>query len=404
MKKNGQTKCILFFAESVTLAHIVRSLVLANSLNSNRNKIFFATGKKYAYLVKKSGHNLYQIPSISPTLFLERVAKGKPIYTRKELKLSIETDLELFSKLSPDVVVGDFRISLGISTRLAKIRYISLANAYWSPYSTLSLPLPEHPIINFCGEKIAKILFKMLSSFILKHHCTPFNSLCKTYGIPKLKTLNEIYTWGNWTLYLDLPILYPILNAPNNHFYLGPVTGTPSTSFPNWWNNIPQNKPIVYVNIGSTGDIQFINTLIDTLGEMSITILIATAGRFNPEKIPDNIFLDEYLPGVEAAKISSLIICNGGSGTTYQAFLSGKPVLGIPANADQFLNMEAIAQHGSGILIRAGKVTKKNLRQNIETIIKNSSFKQKAKELQQEMSHYNSSKQFSSFIDSFEIQ
>jgi len=66
--------------------------------------------------------------------------------------------------------------------------------------------------------------------------------------------------------------------------------------------------------------------------------------------LPDNI----YLPGLKAAQRASVVVCSGGTATTYQALSCGTPVLGIPCNSDQYLSMEAIARQGSGILIRAG--------------------------------------------------
>ena len=51
-------------------------------------------------------------------------------------------------RVRPGVVVGDFRLSLSISARLAGIPYVALINAHWSPWSTQRFPLPELPIVN----------------------------------------------------------------------------------------------------------------------------------------------------------------------------------------------------------------------------------------------------------------
>ena len=46
-------------------------------------------------------------------------------------------DLELIRRIEPDVVVGDFRLSLAVSAPMAGVPYIALANAYWSPFAVL---------------------------------------------------------------------------------------------------------------------------------------------------------------------------------------------------------------------------------------------------------------------------
>ncbi len=393
---------ILYMAEDVTLAHVTRPLVLANSLDSHRYDIFFATGERYRHLVEDSGHSLYTIPTLSSEIFLDRLAKGTPVCTKDDLKASVRADLKLFAELSPDLVIGDFRLSLGISAELAKIPYASLTNAHWSPYSTLSFPLPEHPLVNIFGVGTTRFFLKILQPVIFKYHAAPFNSLRKTYGLDPLKDLREVYTYGDWTLYLDLPALAPTSNTPDSHFYLGPVLWSPDIPLPEWWSDIHRDWPILYVTLGSSGDIRFMNTIIDTLGEMPVTVMIASAGRFDPAHLPDNIFAEKYLPGLEASKMASLVVCSGGTATTYQALSCGTPVLGIPSNADQYLSMEAIVKQEAGMLIRSGSVTRQNIRKGIETILENADYKQNANRLKNEILLYNAPERFSSFVDSLD--
>jgi UDP:flavonoid glycosyltransferase YjiC (YdhE family) len=42
------------------------------------------------------------------------------------------------------------------------------------------------------------------------------------------------------------------------------------------------------------------------------------------------------------------VVCNGGSPTSHQALLAGVPVLGIPDNLDQVLNMSYLKDAGVG--------------------------------------------------------
>ena len=386
----------------MTLAHVTRPLVLANSLDRSRYEIFFATGERYRYLIEDSGHSLYTIPTLSSDIFLDRLAKGKPVYTKDELKASVKSDLELFTELSPDLVIGDFRLSLGISAKLAEIPYAALTNAHWSSYSTLSFPLPEHRLVNIFGVGICRFFFKVFQPVIFKYHAAAFNFLRKAYGLDPLRDLKEVYTYGDWTLYLDLPVLAPTLNIPDNHLYLGPILWSPNIPLPEWWNGIPEDRHVLYVTLGSSGDIRFMNTILDTLGEMPVTALVASAGRFEPAHLPDNIFAEKYLPGLEASKIASLVVCSGGTATTYQALSCGTPVLGIPSNADQYLSMEAIVKQGAGLLIRSGNVAGRNIRKGIKTILENADYKQNANRLKNEILLYNAPERFSSFVDSLD--
>ena len=49
----------------------------------------------------------------------------------------------MLAEIAPDLVVGDLRVSLSVSARLAGIPYVAIANAYWSPYARRRFPLPD---------------------------------------------------------------------------------------------------------------------------------------------------------------------------------------------------------------------------------------------------------------------
>ncbi|WP_338032501.1 glycosyltransferase, partial [Dechloromonas denitrificans] len=67
--------------------------------------------------------------------------------------------------------------------------------------------------------------------------------------------------------------------------------------------------------------------------------------------------------------------------TTNQALCSGVPVLGIPQNMDQFLNMEAIVAFGAGSMIRADRAQPFLLRQAIKSLISDPKFAVRAQAL-----------------------
>jgi UDP:flavonoid glycosyltransferase YjiC (YdhE family) len=82
--------------------------------------------------------------------------------------------------------------------------------------------------------------------------------------------------------------------------------------------------------------------------------MAATAGRIDIHNTPANARVVDFLPGTEAAKRAALVICNGGSPTTYQALAEGTPVLGLVSNnMDQHLNMAAVRRAGAGEILRA---------------------------------------------------
>lgn len=61
--------------------------------------------------------------------FFGNLTQGR-FYAMRTLRKYVEADLRVLDEIAPDLVVGDLRISLSVSARLAGIPYIAIANAY----------------------------------------------------------------------------------------------------------------------------------------------------------------------------------------------------------------------------------------------------------------------------------
>ena len=140
---------ILFIAEAVTLAHVARPLALARLLDPARYDIIFACDSRYDSLLDVSQYQRQVIHSIASDQFLNSLARGGRLYSSEVLATYVQADLKLIKESDPDVIIGDFRLSLSVSARVAGKPYISIANAYWSPYARAHFTVPELPLLKF---------------------------------------------------------------------------------------------------------------------------------------------------------------------------------------------------------------------------------------------------------------
>jgi UDP:flavonoid glycosyltransferase YjiC (YdhE family) len=161
-----------------------------------------------------------------------------------------------------------------------------------------------------------------------------------------------VYTEGDLTLYADSPALVATYDRPWTHRYLGLVDWAPSVPMPPWWDALPTAARPVYVTLGSSGDVAKLPQVLAGLGRLDCPVVVATAGASVPTSLPAHVHLADYLPGDIVARQSRLVVCNGGSPTSHQALLAGVPVLGIPDNLDQVLNMSYLQQAGVGDWLR----------------------------------------------------
>lgn len=388
-------KRILFIAEAVTLAHVARPYVLASALDPEIYEVSFACDPRFNTLFDFSNLNFYNIESIPTTQFLDALAKGSPVYNAATLKQYVLDDLVLLDDLKPDIVVGDFRLSLAISARLRNVPYITITNAYWGPYTLQHFPVPDIPITGLFGQKIAQNIFDVVRPLAFRLHTRPFNQVCRHFGLPKLSNdLREIYTHADLTLYADLPDMFETNKLPEHHQFIGPIIWSPDVKLPEWWEDIPKDKPVIYITLGSSGRASLLPTILNALGQMPVTVLLALAGHKNSINLPDNTFAQNYLPGSLAAAKADLVICNGGSPTTQQALAEGTPVIGVPSNLDQYLNMQAIEAKRAGILLRSGRTNKGALVSSIQKILSTPQYAYSAQQLSYTLKKYNALDRF----------
>ena len=346
---------ILCFAEAVTLAHVARPLVLARRLAQEGHELHFAVSKDYAAMAAaQSGLTRHTIQSLPSAEFLNRLARGSRVYTTRELEAYVEQDLGLLKSVKPDLVLGDFRLSLSVSARLAGVPYLNLTNAYWSPYARPRYVMPRHPLVPVLGAALASTVFRFVRPAVFAFHSAPLNRVRNAHGLRGLGLdLRTVYTEADITFYADVPELIPTHELPPNHHYLGPVTWSPPVPLPSWWQELPGDRPLVYLSMGSSGAGDRLTEIVMALSQLPITVVVATAGRFELGAVPDNVHVAEYLPGDTVAARARLVICNGGSPATQQALQQGVPVLGLPDNLDQYLNMNFIVTYGAGRWLRA---------------------------------------------------
>jgi len=365
-----ERKKILFVAEAVTLAHVGRPLALAQTLSPQQYDVHFACAPGYESFFHGSRLNSWSVSSISSERFLAALAAGKPVYDSATLRRYVEDDLRLLQAVRPEVVVGDFRLSLSVSARVAGVPYVGLINAYWSPYVPQRYTVPAIALARALPIALADRLFRLARPLAFALHSMPLNRVRRAYRLPSLGyDLRRVYADADYVLYPDIPEMFPAVGLPDHHAYLGPVTWSPPIAPPSWWELLPTDLPVVYVTLGSSGQGALLPQILQTLAGLPLRVVAATAGQADPGALPDNAQVAAYLPGEEAARRARLVICNGGSPTSQQALAAGVPVLGIAGNLDQYLNMRGVAAMGAGVLLRSDRLNEEVLRRAVLALL-----------------------------------
>jgi len=390
---------ILFLAEGATMAHFVRPLALAGSLDPTRYEIYFYAPPRFSLHLRNQPFAVGELASMPGEQFLANLARGVPLFPADVLRSYVKQDRQLFANIRPDLVIGDMRLSLPISARLEGVLHACIINAYWSPYARRRSILPSVPLTRVIPPRLLSPLYHLTEPLAYAMHVAPTNRVRKEFGLPALPPdIRAMYTEGDYVLYADIPEFVPTANLPGTHRYVGICQWTPATAKPPWWDHMrAEAKPKVFISLGSSGPLRVLPGLLRVLQKMPVAVLLATSGRDVPA-LASSVFTAGLLPFTETASESSLVVSHGGSGGLYPALAAGTPVLGIPGNADQHVSTAVLEESGAGLGVRVEEASEKRLRAALERLLFQPQYRAAARKWAGIYARYDSGVLFRQFV------
>jgi UDP:flavonoid glycosyltransferase YjiC (YdhE family) len=394
---------VLFIGEAAALSHVARPLVLAGHLARRGYEVLVARDPRYHRLFDESVFPTTDIRSLPGSIVEARLERHEPVYDADVLDRYVQDDVRLMREFKPDLVVGDFRHSLAISSQLTRIPYINIADAHWSPAADTQFELPNSPLAGAIGMPLSNFLFQAVRPFAFAYQTLPLNVIRMKYGLPPISTeVTACNTYGDYAVYPNDPALFPLKRPlPATHKFIGPVSWSPSVEKPEWWDRLPEDPPpVIYVSLGSTGRPDLLGSIFRVLERLPVTAMIATAGRWKTRTSAPNIFTAEFLPGAEAAARAKLVICNGGTMSGQQALSAGVPYLGLISNMDQLLFSSAVRRTGACEWMREGDVTESALQSTILSMVSQEVYSVAARKLASGAAELDSSERFEALVRS----
>lgn len=375
------TKKILFFAEYITLSHPGRCFVLAELLRGSGYELALAVSPKVSKLIPPVFSQVFDLSSIPGEVFLKRVSKGSVPYTDEELDAYVIQEKEIIGTYKPDLIIGDFRLSLGVSARLCQIPYINIASVYWKSESQKNYVVPDlYPLTSLFPISVAQKLFDIFAPLAFKKYCKLFNDLRARNGLRMLKEdIAHIYTEGDTVIYDDI---YGFKEDHNSKgeleaMHMGPFNWALKGELPDWWEGLPKDSTKILISVGSSGSPESFNRLIQALEHRKETLIIITAKNNLRGSPSPNIIFADYLPMKEALKSCDLFIGNGGI-SSYLALEAGVPAIGIPHILDQYLCCDHLAATRACETIRGDRVKAKELNCMIDKMLNTPSYRKAA--------------------------
>jgi len=405
---------IVFAPASGVMSHVVRCLVVGRALKERGHEVIFAGLPKYLQdpsVVSPGEFGYYPLPDFTTDEAMESLRSMKRHYTRETILSHIEEELKMFEELKPDLVVSDFRLTMYISARVAKVPLASFLNARWlgprfhgiyhAP-DTHPVPLAMKTVL---GEKLADALWLRVLNLIQRYKLSPYYSASQKYHLEK-KTLIPEMVEGEYNLILDTELLGPTKDLPPNFLQVGPVIWSPELPLPAWVNELDKSRPIIYVTMGSSGHTDLFRMILNTFRGSPYQVIISTGGQIDLKKdeIPEGFYVEKYLPGEKIMEMADVVICHGGNQTVYQAVQAGTPAIIIATHLDQEWGGEMLEEQQAGIFLTIVRVLRNPtlLLQSVNAMFEKLAFYQAQMErLKADLGRYNPVKQAADGIEQF---
>ena len=100
-----------------------------------------------------------------------------------------------------------------------------------------------------------------------------------------------------------------------------------------------------------------------------------------PQPLPPDIIAVNCAPYAQVFSCASLIVHQGGIGTTAQALRAGKPMIVVPCGGDQYDNAARIQRLGAGLSITRKRYNRDRAMTTLELLITDSNFAKRVEEL-----------------------
>lgn len=351
-------KTALFVPFSPSLAHVSRSLAVAEAWRTAGHTAIFAVGPERAAMIRAAGFAVQPLPEVAGAVF--RRDLGFRWLTANYFAQNLQAEQAILDQVKPDVVALDFRFTTTAAARLAGLPSASImhGNALRlarDPRETARQLLGDPAGVHGLATRRLRVLrrlFPAVFQAVMRRVAHRLAPVLQAHDLPPVRSPFELFL-ADTLLIADLPAFLPAELPPSSHV-VGPLMWS-GWEQPAPWLDKLDGRPLVYVTMGSTVEAQgVLAALVEALRQAPYNAVMTTGSLSLPAegRIPPHIRVFPSVPGAAVARRSVLVVHHGGHETLMQALAAGVPSLVVPSNPDQILVGQQVQALGVGRSLR----------------------------------------------------
>jgi UDP:flavonoid glycosyltransferase YjiC (YdhE family) len=356
------------------LSQTSRMLEIHQALTARGVPVRVAThGGTYEPLLARAGVP-YDV--IGPPMTPERCARflreqpstgsvRQSAYTDDELRAYVRAEVDYFRAHKITVAVTGFTLSTVLSTRVAGIGLVTEHSASWVPpvFERGLLPVPTRPVVPALRFLPGPLVRRLLNAAPprVDFYCGGFNRIAAELGVPPVPSLAALVL-GDLTLVTEAPEVLGIPAAeiaawspagrrgyrPETRLRCtGPLFAHLDVPVPDRVERfLDQPGPIVYLAITSSPP-ELVRAVVRALGALDVRVLVAATVHDLGDLDGPRVMVGGVLPSHLIMPRVDLAITAGGQGSVQTAMAAGTPLLGLPLQIEQELNISLLERVGA---------------------------------------------------------
>jgi UDP:flavonoid glycosyltransferase YjiC (YdhE family) len=293
------------------------------------------------------------------------------MYDDDELRTYVEAEAEYLSHHRIKVTVTGFLLTTLLSSRLAGTTVVTDHGSWVPPvYERGLIPAPARPpwpMLRLLPTRFNRWLSNAVvprSAF----YCGGFNRVARKLGVEPVPSMAALVL-GDVALVTDVPEVLGVpvqdmhgwapaggrMYRPGTRLrYVGPIYARLDAPLPaRVAEFLGQPGPSVYVAITS-GSADVVRSAVTALAALDVRVLVAATAHDLRDLSGDRVMVEGLLPSHLIMPRVSLAITAGGQGSVQTAMASGTPLIGIPLQAEQDLNVVLLERLGAARRVSPG--------------------------------------------------
>ena len=338
------------------------------------------------------------------------IAPTRAIFRQCRALQRILSTLKTREPERPIVLVQEswFRGSVPMSLRLPGLITVPVIALGVTPFMMPSIDFPiigvrAFPDTSPAGRAKAKAVYDSLIPAFARAQ-REFQWVLEDLGLEEGKEaphMVERFQLPEAHLQMCTPSLeLPRTDMPSNVRFIGGVPASDVDVWqdrPEWWDEVENagSRDVIAVTQG-TMDIDYTELIIPTIEGLKgrpdtiVVVILGWKGAKLPDEIsiPAHVHVMDYVPYSELLQHSTLFVTNGGYNGVQQALRHGVPVLKAGNDGDKKHTGNRLEWAGCGLDLWETRPTAEQVREGVETVLKDPKFKAKALEMQEEAKGY----------------